>query len=120
LLARQHQQLSVGGQYFPHRVLEFPSGSHPAADVLDPGAGNVLDMLLATHHEGEGPDGMAWALGAVAVGLAAAEVGKRKRAGQQIVGKVETTHQFKLALAKSRGLGASGFVWVNHLIVCIP
>src|SRR5208337_1523858 len=69
LLARQHQELGVGGQYFPHRILEFTSGFHTAADVLDPFAGNVLHLLLAAHHEGEGPDGMAWALGAVAVGL---------------------------------------------------
>jgi hypothetical protein len=61
---------------------------------------------------------MARALGAVAVGLAAAEMGEGKRSGQQIVGKVETTHKFKLALAKSRGLRASGYV--IHLMVCIP
>jgi len=35
-------------------------------------------MLLATHHESEGPDGMAWTLGAVAGGLAAAKMGEGK------------------------------------------
>jgi hypothetical protein len=63
---------------------------------------------------------MAGALGAVAVGLAAAEMGEGKGAGQQIVGKLETTHEFKLALAQSGGLGASGFVFINHLMVYMP
>ena len=78
-LASQHQQLSVGGQDFLHRVLELPSGFDAAADVLDPGAGDVPDMLLAPHHEGEGPDGMPLlVLGAVAGRLAAAEMGEGK------------------------------------------
>ena len=42
-----------------------------------------------------------WSFGAVAGGLAAAEMGERKGAGQQIVGKVETPREFKLALAES-------------------
>jgi hypothetical protein len=61
---------------------------------------------------------MAWALGAVAGGLATAEMREGKRAGQQVVGKMETPHQFKLALAESRGLGTSRFD--PHLSVLMP
>jgi hypothetical protein len=58
---------------------------------------------------------MAAALGAVAGGLAAAEVRKGKRTRQQIVRKLKTTYQLKLALPESRSLGSSGFV--IHLMV---
>jgi len=118
LLASQHQQLGVGGQHFPRRVLEFAPGFHAAADVLDPVLGDVLDMLLSPHHEGERPDGMAWALGAVAGGLAAAEMRQGERAGKQIMRKMETTHEFKLTLPESRGPSTSGFDF--HLMVSTP
>jgi hypothetical protein len=55
-------------------------------------------------------------LGTVAGRLAAAGMGERKRSGQQILGKLKTAHEFKLALAESGGLGASGFIWVSHLM----
>ena len=97
------------GRPFLHRVLKFTPGFHTAADVFDPLAGNVLDMLLATDHEGGGPNRVASALGVVAVRLAAAEVWE-----------VETAHEFQLALAESRGLRPSGFAIVFHLIVYIP
>lgn len=41
---------------------------------------------------------MAWAVSAVASGLAAADVGQGKRARKLIVRKPETAHQLKLAL----------------------
>jgi hypothetical protein len=61
---------------------------------------------------------MAGALRTVAGRLAATEVREGKRARKQIVRKLETTHQFKFALAKSRGLRTLGFVL--HLMVLIP
>jgi hypothetical protein len=79
---------------------------HAATHVLHPVLGDVLDTLLAPHHEGEGPDRMAWAL---AGGFAAAEMGQGERAGKQILGKMETTHEFEVALPESRGLSAFGF-----------
>jgi hypothetical protein len=45
LLASQHQELGIGGQDFPHGVLEFAPSIDAAADVLDPVLGDVLDML---------------------------------------------------------------------------
>ncbi len=114
----QHQELGVGRQHFPHGVLELAPGFHAAADVRDPFLGDVLDMLLTLHHERERPGGMAGPVRTVAGGLAAAEVGEGKRARKQIARKLETTHQFKFALAKTRGQRTLGFVL--HLIVLIP
>ena len=61
---------------------------------------------------------MAWAVYAVAGGFAAPQMRQGKRAGKQILGKMETTHQFELALPESRGLSPFGFNL--HLIVLIP
>jgi len=118
LLAGQHQQLGVGGEHLPHRLLEFAPSFHATTDILDPILGDVLDMLPATHHEGQGPDGMAGAVGTVAVGLAAAEMGKGERAGKQILGKMEPPHEFRLALPESGRLRTS--VFDLHLMVSTP
>ena len=104
LRASQHQELGIGGQNFPYRILEFGPGFDAPADVLDPILGNVLHVLLAIHHESERPDGMAGALGAVAGGLAAADMRLGKGAGKEIVRKLKPTHQFELALAELRSL----------------
>jgi hypothetical protein len=58
---------------------------------------------------------MAGALRAVAGGLAAAEGGEAKRVRKQVVRKLETTHELKLALAEPRGPGALRCVF--HLMV---
>jgi hypothetical protein len=59
-------------------------------------------------------------LGTVAGGLAATEMRERKRSGKQIIRKLKTAHEFKLALAETGGLGASGLILVSHLMVWIP
>ena len=51
LLLRQHQQLGVGCQYVAHGVLKLASGIDALLYIFDPGLGNVLDLLLAVHHE---------------------------------------------------------------------
>jgi hypothetical protein len=107
--------LSVGGQDFPHRLLKCASGLDATADILDPVLGDMLDVLLAPHHKGQRPHGMAAALGTVAGGLAATEIGQGQGAGEQIVGKLETSHELELALPQSGRLGSSGFV--IHLMV---
>jgi len=88
LLASQHEELGIGGQNFPYRILEFTPGFDAPADVLDPVLGNVLDMLFAPHHESERPDRMAGAVGTMAGGLAATQRGLGQGAGEQIVGKL--------------------------------
>ena len=93
--------MGIGGQHFPHRVLKLPPGLDAPANILDPVLGNVLDVLLALHHESERPDRMAGAVGAMAGGLAAAEMRSGQGAGEEIVGKLEPPHQFELALAES-------------------
>jgi len=107
--------LGIGGQDFPHRILKFTPGLDAPADILDPVLGNVLDMLLARHHEGERPDGMTGTIGAMAGGLAAAQMRLGQGAGEEIVGKPEPAHQLELALAQSRSLRTFRFVF--HLMV---
>jgi hypothetical protein len=60
---------------------------------------------------------MAGALGAMAGRFATAEMRQGERAGKQVLGKMEATHQLELALPESRGLGA--FRLDLHLIVII-
>jgi hypothetical protein len=54
---------------------------------------------------------MAGTVGAVAGGLATAEMRSGQGAGEQIVGKLEATRQFELALAESRSLRTFRFVF---------
>jgi hypothetical protein len=92
LPASQNEELGIGRQDFPHRLLKFVPGLDTATDVLDPVLGDMLDVLLAPHHEGERPDGMAAALGTVAGGLATTKMGQGKGAGEQIVRKLKTPY----------------------------
>jgi hypothetical protein len=109
LLAPEHEQLGVGGENFPEGVLKLAPGLDAPLDLLDPRGGDALDPLLAVAHEGKEPDGVAWFLSAVASGLAAAPVGERKGARQEILREVEPADELELALAEAGGLGASGF-----------
>jgi len=77
----------------------------------------VLDVLFPPHHEGERPDGMATVLGAVAGGLATAQVGTRERAGEEIGGDGKAAEQRELALPQAGGLGAEGSL--SHLFVIL-
>jgi hypothetical protein len=61
---------------------------------------------------------MALAFGAMAGGFAAAEMGKGERAGEGLVGDMETAQQLELALAQSSSERPLWFA--NHLIVLIP
>src|SRR6202021_2657258 len=83
-LPRQHQQLSVGCQYFAHGVLKLASGIDALLYIFDPGLGDVVDLLLAVHHESQRPSRMASTLPAVAGRLAAVQMGKRARRGGRI------------------------------------
>ena len=118
LLSRQHQQLGIGGQHLADRILELPPRGHAVPDLLDPVLGDVLDMLFPPDHEGQRPDFMASALGAMAGGFATAEMGEGERARKGIAGNLETAQQFELTLPQSRSKRSSRLV--NHLIVVIP
>jgi len=107
-LAPEHEQLGVGGVNFPEGVLKLVPGLDAPLDLLDPPGGDALDPLLAAAHEGKEPDGVAWLLSAVASGLAAAPVGERKGARQEILREVESADELELALAEAGGPGASG------------
>ena len=107
LLARQHQQLRIGRQYFAHGVLKLPTGLDPAPDLLDPFLGDVLDPLFSVHHKGQRPDGMAAVIGTITGGLAAAEMGEGKGARESILGDMETAQQLELALTQSGSERAS-------------
>jgi hypothetical protein len=102
LLALQHQQLSVGRQYFADGVLKLPSRLDPAPHFLDPILGDVLDTFFPLYHKGQGPDRMATVLGTMTGGLAATEMRKGERAREGIDGDRETAQQLKLALTQSR------------------
>jgi hypothetical protein len=98
LLPGQHQELRVGRQYLAHGILELTPRLHPAPHVLHPFFGNVLDMLFPPDHKGQGPDGMALALGAMTGGLATAQMTEGERAGEEILRDMETAQQLELAL----------------------
>jgi len=51
-------------------------------------------------------------LSAVAGGLAAAAVGEREGAGQQVIGQMEAADQFELALAEAGSVGPLGWIFI--------
>ena len=115
LLARQYQQLCVGGQYFANSVLSLPPRLDPAPDLLDPFLGDVLDLLFPLDHKGQRPDGMAAVIGTMTGGLAAAEIREGERTRESIPGDMETSQQLELALTQARSQRASSLV--DHLHV---
>jgi len=78
----------------------------------------VLDMFFPLDHEGQRPDLMASALGAMAGGFATAQMGEGERTRKSIVGNLEAAQQFELTLPQSRSKRSSGLNY--HLIVIIP
>jgi hypothetical protein len=115
--ARQHQELRVGRQYFADGVLKLPPRLDLAPHFLHPFLGNVLDVLFPVNHKRQRPDRMAAILGAMARGLAAAEMGERQRARERILGDLETAQQLEFALAQSSRKRA--LRTMNHLSVYI-
>jgi hypothetical protein len=71
LISLQGQELGVSRKDLGDYFLKLSRLFDPQADRINPIRGNPLDMLLTVQHEGERPDGMTLAAGAMAGGLAA-------------------------------------------------
>ena len=80
----QSQQLGVHSKEFSDRIFELPATPNARADRVDPVIRDALDMLFASGHEGERPNWVAFALGAMTGRLAATAVGQRQGARQTI------------------------------------
>src|SRR5258708_13601362 len=80
----QSQQLGVHSKAFSDRIFELPAAHNARADRVDPVFRDALDMLLALGHEGERPNWVALAFGAMTGRLAATAVAQTTRARQTI------------------------------------
>jgi len=80
----------------------------PLPDRIHPIRGNPLDMLLTVEHEGERPDRVTLAVGAMAGGLAASRMGKRQRSRESSLGEFQAIQKMLDAAAEAGGLGALG------------
>jgi len=90
--------LSVGREHLTDGILKLAPGLDAPADLLDPVLGDVLDMLFPLDHEGEGPNRMPRAPGAMTGGLAAAKAAEGERTGKQVAGDAETPKEFEFSL----------------------
>jgi hypothetical protein len=71
LISLQGQELGVSRKDLGGCFFKLSRLFDPQADRINPIRGNPLDMLLTVQHEGERPDGVTLAVGAMAGGLAA-------------------------------------------------
>lgn len=101
LVPFQSQELGVRSKDFGDRILELPAPHHAGADRIDPVFRDALHMLLALDHEGERPNGVALALGAMTGRLAATPVGERQGARQTIGRYLEAGEQLTFSPAKA-------------------
>src|SRR5712692_5424752 len=76
-------------------------------------------MFFPIGHKGEQAQGMASALGAMAVGFATAPMGEDKRAWQSAGGDAKLGQQEAFAASQAHGIGAGGRMRQDHLIVII-
>src|SRR3990172_3424076 len=109
--------MSVGCHHLSQCLLVFAPSLHPLAHLLNQMLWDVLNLFLAAGHEGQRPDQMSLALGAVAVWLATAQLLPGKRTGKKVVRELESADQIKLALANPGCLGS--FRLNFHLIVIL-
>jgi len=65
-------------------------------------------MFLTVQHEGERPDGVTLAVGAMAGGLAASRMGKRQRSRESGWGKFHAIQKVPDAAPEAGGQGALG------------
>src|ERR1700676_4860118 len=70
----ERQQLSVRREDFGNRILELASLLDQRADLLYPLLRDMLDVLLAVHHECQRPCRMPFCIGAPTGGFSAAAV----------------------------------------------
>jgi hypothetical protein len=107
-LAPQNQQLRIGCEDLAQSVLKGAAGLDAPADVVHPLYGDAFDAALPLRHEGEKPDGMAFARSAMASGSAAAAVSEGQRAGQQVLREWKLTEAGELTLTEAGGFWAFG------------
>ena len=108
LFAPQHQQLSIGSEDLAQSVLKLAAGVDTPPDIVHPVVRNPFDATLPLRHEGEKPDGMALARGAVACRLAAAAVREGERAWQEILGEGKLAQAGELTLPEAGSFRAFG------------
>jgi len=77
LFTRKNQQLGIGRQNFTNGILIFPSRLHLLLDFFHQMLGDVLDVLVAVDHEGQGPERMSLPLCTVAIRRLAARMTDR-------------------------------------------
>jgi len=70
LISLQGKELGVSRKDFGDCFFKLARLFDALADRIHPIRGNSLDMLLTVQHEGERPDGVTLAVGAMAGGLA--------------------------------------------------
>lgn len=122
LVSGEHQQLSVDEQQFGGSFFKGPAGLDARTNDIEPVGRNGFDTLRATSHKSESPERMAVAFGAVAGGLSATAVRKRKRPWKGITGDLEASDEEAGAAAKAGCFGAvrGGSVAIgSHLIVIL-
>jgi len=71
LISLQRQELGVSRKDFGDCFFKQSRLFYALANRIHPIPGNSLDMLLTVQHEGERPDGVTLAVGAMTGGLAA-------------------------------------------------
>ena len=121
LFACQNQKMGIGCHHLSQRILVLPAGLDTLPHFLHKMLRDVLNMFLATRHEGQGPDGVPRVIGAVAVCLTTAQMLQRQGAGKEVFGELELQNQFELSLAN---LGCFLTFGANleffHLMVILP
>jgi hypothetical protein len=84
LFPLEDEEFGVQYEQFRQRLFELPAFLHALANRLDPRLGNILNSLLALDHEGERPERVTLAIGAVTGGLATTTMSKGERAGKGV------------------------------------
>jgi len=86
-------------------IFEGAPSLHGGAYGVHPVGGDGLHTFLPVDHKREQAEGMASALSAMTVGLAAAPMGKDKRAWQSVSGDAKLSQQVAFSALQARGIG---------------
>jgi hypothetical protein len=99
----EDEEVGVQCEQFRQRLFELPALVHALTNRLDPRLGNILNSLLALDHEGERPDGVTLAVGAVTGGLATTTMSKGEGAGKGVGRKFKMGDNLTFAPPESAG-----------------
>jgi hypothetical protein len=114
LFPLEDEEFGVQYEQFRQRLFELPALVHALANRLDPRLGNILNSLLALDHEGERPEGVTLAIGAVTGGLAATTMSKGERAGKGVGREFKMGDNLTFAPPKIADRRAGGCVLRFH------